>query len=196
MDPVRGVDAALVRSAHDPEAFVDVVRSLGPALHAYLVRRAPDDADDLLADTWLRAYSARATFDPARGTARAWAFGVARHSLHAHWRRTYAAPTAPSTGEAVEDPWPAVDDRLAAAAAAPALREALRDLPDAELELLLLVAWDGLTPTESAAVVGIPAATARTRLFRARTRLRERLAENTQEDGVSATAGATGGDPR
>ncbi|MFF8234815.1 RNA polymerase sigma factor [Streptomyces caelestis] len=38
--------------------------------------------------------------------------------------------------------------------------------------MLLLVAWEQLTPSEAAAVVGIPAATARTRLHRARNRMR------------------------
>ncbi|MFB7740371.1 RNA polymerase sigma factor [Streptomyces sp. NPDC056112] len=59
---------------------------------------------------------------------------------------------------------------------APALRKALADLPAEERELMLLVAWEQLTPTEAAAAVGIPADTARSRLHRARGRLRERLA--------------------
>ncbi|WP_405933890.1 sigma factor-like helix-turn-helix DNA-binding protein [Streptomyces sp. NBC_00827] len=45
-----------------------------------------------------------------------------------------------------------------------------------ERELLLLVAWERLTPTEAAAAVGIPPGTARSRLHRARARLREALA--------------------
>jgi DNA-directed RNA polymerase specialized sigma24 family protein len=49
------------------------------------------------------------------------------------------------------------------------------ELPEADREVLLLVAWEQLTPTEAAAVVGIPAATARTRLHRARTRMRAAL---------------------
>lgn len=69
-----------------------------------------------------------------------------------------------------------MDQRLDAAALAPELRRALADLPAEERELLLLVSWEELTPTEAAAVVGIPAGTARSRLHRARGRLRARLA--------------------
>ncbi len=167
--------ARLARSSHEPEAFADVVRALSPPLHAYLVRRAGSDADDLLAETWLQAYAARRTFDAARGSVRVWSFGVARHVLLAHWRRVVDLPHDSAVHEETADPWPDVDDRLAAAAVAPALRAAIADLPAVERELLLLVAWDGLTPTEAAAVVGVPAPTARTRLFRARQRLRERL---------------------
>jgi RNA polymerase sigma-70 factor (ECF subfamily) len=167
--------ARLARSCHEPEAFADVVRALSPALHAYLARRAGADADDLLAETWLRAYAARRTYDIARGSVRVWSFGVARHVLMAHWRRVVDLPRDTAAHEETSDPWPGVDDRLAAAAVAPALRAALAELPVVERELLLLVAWDGLTPTEAAGVAGVPAPTARTRLFRARQRLRERL---------------------
>jgi RNA polymerase sigma-70 factor (ECF subfamily) len=76
----------------------------------------------------------------------------------------------------IADPWQAVDQRLDAAALAPALRRALGELPVEEREVLLLVSWEQLTPAEAAAAVGIPAGTARSRLHRARGRLRDRLA--------------------
>lgn len=167
--------ALLVRSRSEPEAFADVVRALSAPLHAYLARRAPGEADDLLAEAWLQAFRGRQGFDPSRGTPRTWSFGVARHVLLAHRRaRSDLATGAPARDE-VSDPWPEVDDRLAAAEVAPALRAAVDGLPAVERELLLLVAWEGLSPTEAAEVVGVPAATARTRLFRARTRLRDSL---------------------
>jgi RNA polymerase sigma-70 factor (ECF subfamily) len=165
--------ASIVRSRRAPEDFADVVRALSSPLHGYLSRRAPRDADDLLAEAWLQAFRSRAGYDPGRGTARAWAFGVARHVLLAHLRlRPDVAAHLP---EQASDPWPEVDDRLAASAAGPTLRAALAALPAVERELLLLVAWEGLSPTVAAAVVDVPAGTARTRLFRARTRLRESL---------------------
>ena len=55
------------------------------------------------------------------------------------------------------------------------LRAALADLPEGDREMLLLIAWEQLTPTEAAAVVGIGAGTARTRLHRARARMRAAL---------------------
>jgi len=99
---------------------------------------------------------------------------VARNVLAGHVRR--AARTQLPPGEQVTDPWQAVDQRLDAAALAPALRDALAELPMEEREVLLLVGWEQLTPAEAAAAVGIPAGTARSRLHRARGRLRERLA--------------------
>lgn len=167
-------DAALAGSAHDPAAFEPLVARHTAALHGYLARRAPAAADDLVAEVWLRAFAGRAGFDPRRGTARAWLFGVARHVLAAHWRGAEQAG-GPAGAEPAADPWQAVDQRLDAAAVAPLIRRTLRELPSVERELLLLVIWEELTPAEAAAAVGIPQGTARSRLHRARTRLRDAL---------------------
>src|SRR5689334_2871112 len=155
-------DSALADSADDPAAFTPLVARHSAALHGYLVRRVPAAADDLLAEVWLRAFAGRAGFDATRGTARAWLFGVARHVLAAHLRGVDGA--AASTADEVLatasrhaiDPWHAVDQRLDAAAVAPLIRHTMRELPAVERELLLLVIWEELTPSEAAAVVGIP----------------------------------------
>ncbi|MFC4033342.1 RNA polymerase sigma factor [Streptomyces polygonati] len=175
-EPPEGDDADLLsRSAREPTAFEPLVERHSTALHGYLARRAPAAADDLLSEVWLRAFAGRSGFDPARGTVRGWLFGVARHVLAAHWRDAeVAGPPGPGP-EPVADPWQAVDQRLDAAAVGPLIRSTLAGLPYVERELLLLVAWEQLTPAEAAAVVGIPQGTARSRLHRARTRLREAL---------------------
>ncbi|MFD3589193.1 RNA polymerase sigma factor [Streptomyces sp. NPDC058683] len=182
-------DGLLARSARDPAAFEPLVERHAGVLHGYLTRRAPAAADDLLAEVWLQAYASRRTFDAARGTARTWLFGVARNVLAAHWRqggREEAAPGTPGD-RADTDPWQAVDERLDAAAVAPFLRRTLAGLPHVERELLLLVAWERLTPTEAAAVVGVPPGTARSRLHRARARLREALASTSASASTSTS---------
>ncbi|MFD3312494.1 RNA polymerase sigma factor [Streptomyces sp. NPDC058694] len=171
MTPGLGDEELLGRTARDPASFEPLVERHSAALHGYFARRAPGAADDLLAELWLQAYATRRGFDPARGSVRAWLFGVARNVLSTHWRRL-AARRPDLLRSTDDDPWEAVDDRLVAEAVAPRLRELLARLPSDERELLLLVAWEQLTPSEAAAVVGIPAATARTRLHRARNRMR------------------------
>jgi len=167
-------NAQLTRSAHgDSVAFTHLVKAHSSALYGYFARRVPAASEDLLAETWLQAFAARRTFDPARGSARGWLFGVAHNVLAQYLRR--AGRREPAPGPDVTDPWQVVDQRLDAAAMAPALRRALAELPADERELLLLISWEQLTPTEAAAVVGIPAGTARSRLHRARGRLRDRL---------------------
>jgi len=75
--------------------------------------------------------------------------------------------------------WNAVDERLDAGARRQELRVALAALTEAEREVLLLVAWEGLTPTEAAEALGLTPVAARSRLHRARTRAQAALAEMT-----------------
>ncbi|NGN67607.1 sigma-70 family RNA polymerase sigma factor [Streptomyces sp. A7024] len=169
----------LTRSVSEPAAFEPLVDRHSAALHGYLVRRAPAAADDLLSEVWLRAYAGRGAYAAGRGAARAWLFGIARNVLAGHWQQAARGAQGPAGATSpVGDPWQAVDARLDAAAVGPLLRRRIADLPAVERELLLLVAWEQLTPTEAAAVVGIPAGTARSRLHRARRRLRADLSSS------------------
>jgi RNA polymerase sigma-70 factor (ECF subfamily) len=172
-------DASLVsRSvAEDPAVFVELLRRHGLAVHAYLARRCgSDDADDLLSEVWLHAFGARATYDRRWPDARPWLYGIARNVLRTHWRRQ-RRPSPPGE-RGSSDPWPDVDARLDAVAQAAALRRALAALPDDDRAVLLLVTWEGLAPAEVAIALAIPPGTARSRLHRARTSLRQLLLDD------------------
>lgn len=171
-----------------PDAFVEVVQRHETAVYAFLARRAGDAvAADLLGEVWVRAFGGRSGYNLSYPNARPWLYGIARNVLRAHWRaadppvpisRAEPAPRA----DPVSDPWDLVIDRLDANAAAPALAAALRTLPPAERDVLLLVAWEDLSPTQAAIVLGVPAGTARSRLHRARTALRQALAASHTEE--------------
>lgn len=144
-----------------------------PAVHRYLARRVGTAAaEDLLGEVFVVAMSARHRFQPhASGSALPWLYGIAGNVVRTHLRRT--RPTAPAQPEAFD--WDAVDDRLDAGARRQDLRTALQALTDAERELLLLVAWEGLSPTEAAEALGLTPVAARSRLHRARTRAQAAL---------------------
>jgi RNA polymerase sigma factor (sigma-70 family) len=176
-------DSALIeRSLHGrPDAFVDVVRRHEVAVHGFLARRGGRQvADDLLGEVWVRAFAGRAGYDPGHADARPWLYGIARNVLRAYWRAT--PPAGLGAAQPAVDPWDDVDDRVDAAARAPALASALRAIPAAERDVLLLVAWEQLTPAEAAMVLGIPPGTARSRLHRARAALRPVLAALTRAE--------------
>ena len=155
-----------------PDAFVEVVSRHEIAVHAFLARRAgPQAAADLLGEVWLRAFAGRGGYDPAYPDARPWLYGIARNVLRAHWRAARTDDQAPLT-EASTDPWDDVAGRLDSAARIQALLPAVRALPPDERDVLLLVAWEQLTPAQAATVLGVPPGTARSRLHRARTTLR------------------------
>ena len=64
------------------------------------------------------------------------------------------------------------------------MMSALHELPSSERDVLLLVAWEQLTPAEAALALSIPPGTARSRLHRARASLRQLLAEPADETEV------------
>lgn len=77
----RATDAALLTA--DADAFGAFYRRHAPVLLGWLRKRTgqADLAADLTAETFARALQARRSFDPARGDARAWLFGIARNVL-------------------------------------------------------------------------------------------------------------------
>jgi RNA polymerase sigma factor (sigma-70 family) len=155
--------------AGDVRGFSELVARHEKAVHAFLARRAGAQvAEDLLAEVWLAAFSARGSYDRSWPNARPWLFGIARNILRSHYRRSRRA--APDLPFAI-DPWSDVDDRLDGAEA---IKSAVAGLPIDERDVLLLVVWEQLTPAEAAIVLGIPSGTARSRLHRARETIRRR----------------------
>jgi len=185
-------DGALIeRSVRGrPDAFVEVARRHEVAVHSFLARRAgPQVAADLLGEVWVRAFAGRGGYDPAYPDARPWLFGIARNVLRSHWRAGRAAEHPAATGDpagtgypVAEDPWDDVIDRLDGPVRSRALRYAIRALPSAERDVLLLVAWEQLTPAQAATALGVPPGTARSRLHRARAALRLALAAGPAEE--------------
>lgn len=143
------------------------------AILAYALRRtpAPEDAADLVAETFLVAWR-RAADVPRGPKSRAWLYGVARRLL-ANQRRG-----AHRRGRLVER----LRDELAAAivqAPTPSgeatVMETLARLKEEDREVLLLAGWEQLEPAEIAVVLGISSVAARSRLHRARRRFRTAL---------------------
>lgn len=153
--------------AGDRESFAVLVREHGQAVHAYLARRAGRGvADELLTEVWLRAWRSRGSYDIGWADPRPWLYGIARNVLRAHWRMRADRLEGPF--HLAEDPWPAVDDRLDAGHLRLALSAALEALGEDYREVVLLVAWEQLTPAEVAMALGLPPSTVRSRLHRAR----------------------------
>jgi RNA polymerase sigma-70 factor (ECF subfamily) len=143
----------------------------------YLARRAgPLVAEDLLSEVFTAALNARKRVVAHRsGSALPWLYGIAMNVLRRYFR--HRQPSRAADPDLVMD-WDAVDARLDAEAQRRRLRSALRTLSSSDRELLLLVAWEGLTSAEAAAVLGISKVTARSRLHRARHRAQQAMQAN------------------
>jgi RNA polymerase sigma factor (sigma-70 family) len=154
--------------------FGQLYRDQARAILAYALRRVedPEDAADVVAETFLVAWR-RLDEVPNDAGARLWLFGVARRVIanrhRAERRRTRLGERLAESlrTDLATQPAPAGE-------AADALR-AMGGLDDDDRELLLLVSWEELSPGEVAKVLGISSLAARSRLHRARRRLRALL---------------------
>jgi RNA polymerase sigma-70 factor (ECF subfamily) len=155
-------------------------------LHRYLARRLePATADDLVAETFLIAWQQRHRYQPERGSARAWLYGIATNLLRRHARAEARAWRAMARdggrrGDLADAPDTVAARRTDAGTQARQLAGALAALRSEERDVLLLVAWAGLQPVEVAGALNVPVATVRTRLHRARTALRGCLTKEEQ----------------
>jgi len=166
------------------EGFADVFDRHYEHIYAYAARRlGPDLAEDVASETFLVAYDRRAGFDPARGAVRPWLYGIASNLIMRHSRaearryKAYARHAEPDEGP---DEAELVPGRVDAGGARARLAAALNRLSLADRDVLLLVAWAGLTQPEAAAALGIPPGTARSRLHRARQEMRKALGNDTE----------------
>ena len=141
----------------------------------YALRRAdsPEDAADVVSETFMIAWR-RLDEVPAGDEARLWLYGVARRVLSNHHR---GGVRRERLGERLRqrlratvsvDPGNEVPQRLT-------IRNALAKLGELDREVLMLTFWEGLEPRETAAVLELDSTVVRTRLSRARTRMRNLL---------------------
>jgi RNA polymerase sigma factor (sigma-70 family) len=147
-------------------------------LLSYAVRRVarPEDAADVVAETFLVAWR-RLDDVPPGAEARLWLYGVARRQLanqrRGQLRRSQLVDRLraelPGALAVAAGSGGSPDDRAAE------VRAALARLGEVDRELLRLSSWEGLSPGEIATVTGLPAVTLRSRLHRARKRLRAEL---------------------
>jgi RNA polymerase sigma factor (sigma-70 family) len=180
--PAEADDASVIAwSREEPAQFAEIFHRYAPEVQRYVVRRLGSDAaDDVVAETFLTAFRQRDGYDTSRACARPWLYGIASHMISRHRRaeirgyrllaRTGSDPViAPFTDE--------VDAAVSAGAARRPLAAALARLPAGQRDALLLVTWSELTYAQAAEALGVPVGTLRSRVHRARARLRRTLSD-------------------
>lgn len=158
-DQVLAVRAA----AGCPASFEDLVDRHTGRLLGYLIRRTGNrhDAEDLVQETWVRAYRYLGSYDPARAFP-AWLFRIASNLANdrAGRRKEAAAPAREAAREGEDGSVWSTADRV---------------LPRAQREALWLFYGEGLSVREVASVMGKSGMNVKVMLYRARTRLGEEL---------------------
>jgi RNA polymerase sigma-70 factor (ECF subfamily) len=171
-------DAELL-AGPDPDGFAALFDRHARTLHRYLARRAGvAAAEDLLAQTFLVAFETRHRYDRGRADALPWLYGIATNVLRRARRdevRLYRALARTGVDPDVACPADGVAERVDARARTAALAGALAALPAGDRDVLLLLAWGGLSQDEVARALDLPVGTVKSRLHRARARLRAAL---------------------
>ncbi|WUH99073.1 RNA polymerase sigma factor [Spirillospora sp. NBC_00431] len=173
-------DASVIAaSGDDPERFAVLFRRHAPSIMRYVARRlGRDAAEDIVAETFLVAFRQRSRYDQGRPDARPWLYGIATNLIGRHRRAEVRALRALARGgvDPVTAPFTdAVEDRVNADARSRLLADAIAGLPSAQREVLLLVTWAEFSYDQAAEALGVPAGTVRSRMNRARRKLRGAL---------------------
>lgn len=162
--------------------------------------RHPDEASDLLQETYLKAFKAESKFELREQGVRPWLFKILHNSFYTRVGKRKREPTLgdnlpeESMPSEVDEPGPAwdlssldwehVDDRL---------KHAIDELQPHYREVLLLWAVEGLKYREVADVLDVPLGTVMSRLYRARAILSEKLADLAAENGIAVATTSDGG---
>lgn len=162
----------------DQDAFERVFDRHASLVQGFVRRRTSDEdvAEDIAAQVFLEAWRQRRKIKLLDGSLRSWLLGVASNLIRRHWRSLDRGTRAI---ERLPRPIPVPDlaDGVAASLESQsrldALRVELETMPRKQVEVLLLWAWEELSYPEIAQILGIPVGTVRSRLSRARRRLKE-----------------------
>lgn len=178
MSPLTDDDLMRRVSAGDADAFTGLYERHKGRVFTYLLRLSVNRhvAEDLLQETWLRVYRARASYEPT-GRFQTWLFTIARRLLLDHVRRApgvwasdievteaLRAPERAEHGAEAKDLLHRVDRALAA-------------LPPGQREVVLLARFGGLTAEEVATATGSTPGAVRVALHRALQQLRTLIGE-------------------
>ncbi|REE98328.1 RNA polymerase sigma factor [Thermomonospora umbrina] len=173
-------DAELWHRARDGDrtAFGTLFDRHSRAIYNYCFRRTADwsAAEDLTSVVFLETWRRRAHVRMEGDSMLPWLYGVATHVVHNHrrsLRRHRAAldrlPRPPDPSDGADD----AAERLDAERRMRRVMATIRRLPRRDQEVLALCVWEGLGYAEAAEALGVAVGTVRSRLARARERLRE-----------------------
>ena len=176
--------------ARDALPFMDDVYRFANSL-----TRTPADAEDLVQETYLRAYRSWHTFQPG-SDARRWLFTICRNAfLRSREKLRHEVEVDDSNAETLaavqahaEMRQDGSDQILSRVDLAPALTRALDELAEPFRSTVILVDVEDQSYDAASEVLGVPVGTVRSRLFRGRRQLQEKLREYARDAGFASVA--------
>ena len=166
----------------DPDAFAELFDAYARVVYNHAFRLTADwsVAEDVMSATFMEAWRRRTSVEAEGGSLRPWLLGIATNVARSHYRsnRRYriaatAAAAAGAAEEQVADHAEETAGRLDDRRRISATLTALGSLKRPEREVLVLCLCEGMEYAEAARTLGVPVGTVRSRLSRARGRLRK-----------------------
>lgn len=138
----------------DTAAFGEIYRALLDPLYRYFYWNlsSPEEAEDLTEEVFLRCLRHLSSFNPAKASFKSWAFRIAHNLLVDHLRkkgREVVSEGREKAGEA-----PSVEEEAEAEERRKAVREALRELPRRQRQVVTMKYFAGMSNAEVAEALG------------------------------------------
>lgn len=166
---------AAIAEQEDRAAFTALFHHFAPRVKSYLQRGGlgASQAEDMMQEVFLTLWRKAGQFDPARASAAAWIFAIARNHKIDLLRRSRL----PQPGEDPSDQMavPLPDALVAAEETSRTIRSAIATLPEDQLTILRLAFFEDLSHGEIEQTLGVPLGTVKSRLRLALTKLRRAL---------------------
>ena len=163
----------IASSVVHPSEFGAIFELHFDTIHRYVARRLGTAlADDIAAAVFTEAFAGRERFLADRADARPWLYGIATNLIrrhHRHERAGWRAYAKHGVDPAGIDATPRIDEV--------AVARALTKLPRVDRDALLLFVWADLGYDDIATTLAVPVGTVRSRISRARAKLRRELEE-------------------
>ena len=164
----------------DREAFAELFDIVAPRLKSFMIRKGalPDVAEDVVQETMINVWTKAGFYDPAKGSALAWIFTIARNLRIDRIRRETSRPIselgdfdAPSDDQGSEEIVLQKDE-------ARTVTRALSKMLPEQMEILVLSVIEDVTQAEIARRLKLPIGTVKSRMRRAYSALRTTLEES------------------
>jgi RNA polymerase sigma-70 factor (ECF subfamily) len=169
----------LVATRQDRTAYAELFAYYAPRVKSYLMRLGADNAqaEEIAQDVMVTVWRKASLFDRRQASVSTWIFRVARNRRIDVFRRTKRPELDPEEEMILPAGVEAPEARVEAKETEARVREAMKGLPEEQLELLKLAFYDGLSHREIADRLDVPLGTVKSRIRLAFAKMKTRLGE-------------------